>query len=132
MNSVNKNIEEHAASGMSSKLQAVPPESWSPDMQTCDRLMNVWMSRKYLVQLFAEDGGVYRLSICRTEHDGARWLDGITWDELQDLKRQAGFGDSVAVELYPDDNNVVNVANMRHLWLLPEAPEFMWMQEPQA
>jgi hypothetical protein len=31
-----------------------------------------------------------------------------------------------AVEIYPADGDVVAVANMRHLWLLPEAPAFAW------
>ncbi|WP_441316779.1 DUF7694 domain-containing protein [Halomonas sp. hl-4] len=30
------------------------------------------------------------------------------------------------MEVYPDDANIVNVSNMRHLWVLPEQPAFMW------
>jgi hypothetical protein len=57
-----------------------------------------------------------------------RWLDGITWDELQHLKMLAGYGDRVAVEIYPPDSEVVNIANIRHLWLLNEVPTFMWQR----
>lgn len=49
-------------------------------------------------------------------HNGA---DGITWDDLQWLKAAVGFGDREAVEVFPRDCDVVNVANMRHLWVLP-------------
>lgn len=84
-------------------------------------------SRGFLVQEFAEADGVIRLSINRTELRGdGRWTDGITWDELQRLKREAGHGDRVAVEVFPPDSDVVNVANVRHLWLLRGAPAFMW------
>lgn len=86
----------------------------------------VWRSRDFLVQAFQEAGGVMRLSINRTHMDGDRWADGITWDEVQRLKREAGFGDRWAVEIFPADAEVVNVANVRHIWLLPEAPAFAW------
>lgn len=42
------------------------------------------------------------------------------------LKAECGRGDKWAVELYPPDEAVVNVANIRHLWLLPEPPAFGW------
>lgn len=87
----------------------------------------VWRSRNFLVQLFHDPCGFDRLSISRTElgSDG-RLKDGITWDDLQRLKGEAGFGASWAVECYPPDQNVVNVANHRHLFLLTEPPAFGW------
>lgn len=67
-----------------------------------------------------------RLSINKTSHNGDTWDDNITWDELQKIKNECGYGDACAVEIFPPDESVVNVANMRHLWLLPEPPSFMW------
>ena len=32
----------------------------------------------------------------------------------------------MAVEVFPADDQVVNVANMRHLWVLPEPLPFAW------
>jgi hypothetical protein len=55
---------------------------------------------------------------------GDRWADGITWDTLQLLKRECGHGERWAVEVYPPDTDIVNVANMRHLWLLRAPPPF--------
>ena len=55
-----------------------------------------------------------------------RWKDDITWDELQEIKRQAGYGNQMAVEIYPDDLDIVNVANMRHLWILDEPLPIGW------
>lgn len=43
----------------------------------------------------------------------------ITWNELQQVKRDCGRGDVWAVEIYPPDQYVVDAANLRHLWLLP-------------
>lgn len=84
-------------------------------------------SRDFLVQIYPAPGASCRMSACRAKiRDDGNWEDGITWDELQKLKDQAGFGDSWAVEIYPPDQSVVNVANMRHLWILSEPPKFAW------
>jgi hypothetical protein len=85
-----------------------------------------WVSRTHLVQLF-DDSGTDRLSINRADIDNyGMWLDGITWDDLQRIKAEIGFGDRWAVEIFPPDNKVINVANIRHLWLLPTEPDFGW------
>ena len=86
----------------------------------------MWRSNKYLVQVYYEPDGIERLSIHSTEHDGTRWRDGITWDTLQRLKSECGRGDRDALEVYPSDAHVVNVANIRHLWVMPEPVQFAW------
>jgi hypothetical protein len=58
--------------------------------------------------------------------EGDRWADNITWDELQALKTQCGYGGHDAVEVYPPTRDVVNVANIRHLWVLAEKLPFAW------
>jgi hypothetical protein len=85
-----------------------------------------WVSRWFYVQLYLEKSGA-RLSVnrCAITNDG-HWKDDITWDELMKIKGQAGFGDWWAIEIFPPANEVVNVANMRHLWLLKEAPTQAW------
>ena len=93
--------------------------------------IDVLRSRSFLVQMFDEGGGLLRLSVNRTEWDERqqRFRDDITWDDLQRLKAEAGFGNRVAVEVFPPDRLLVNVANMRHLWVLPAAAErlpFVW------
>ena len=88
--------------------------------------IRVFRSCEFLVQIFDHEGAV-RLSVCRTSlRDDGRWDDGISWDELQRLKREAGYGDAFAVEIFPEDRSQVNVANMRHLWILPERLPFAW------
>lgn len=104
-------------------LQSVPREQWPSNIP--DRLVKVFRSREYLVQVFQE-GAFGRLSISRTMLVGDRWRDGISWDDLQRLKREAGFGDYDAVEVFPRDHDIVNVANMRHLWIMPTLLPFAW------
>lgn len=88
----------------------------------------VWRSCDFLVQLFAESYGIVRLSINRTQidPDTMEWRDGISWDELQRLKNLVGYAAREAVEIYPPKRDEVNVANLRHLWVLPERMAFSW------
>lgn len=117
---------ERAAAKRPAVLTLVQRDKW-PDAQYDPKRIEVWLSRDYLVQVFQEAGGVLRLSCGRTtmRPDG-RWNDGITWDELQEVKRQVGHGDDYAIEVYPRDCDVVNVANMRHLWVMPLPLHFGW------
>lgn len=107
-------------------LTQIDRMDWPPNIH--DRIVEVWRSRDFLVQIFNEKFGIERLSINMTTTDGERWLDGISWDDLQRLKRECGRGDKWAVECFPSDRDIVNVANMRHLWVLPEPPPFGWRQ----
>lgn len=105
-------------------LQEVPRHEWpNPNAPQ----VRVLRSRDFLVQVFDEPLPVLvRLSISRTTHNGERWEDGITWDELQRVKREAGYGNMDAVEVFPSDQDVVNVANMRHLFVMAEAIGYAW------
>lgn len=109
----------------SPKLQIVPERDWPASTRTMETLPDVvYRSRFYLVQLFRTDP--VRLSICRAEiaSDG-NFKDGLSWDELQAIKEQIYPGRD-AVEIYPVQKNVVNVANFRHLWIMKEPVEFAW------
>lgn len=93
----------------------------------------MWRSRYFLVQEYSPevDGGPRRLSISKTSvnQNAERWDDGITWDDLQRLKREAGYGGIDAVEVFPSDRDVVNVANMRHLFLMDAPLNFAWRKK---
>lgn len=111
-----------------SSLTEVPESEW-PQVETNERRIKVWVSHNFLVQAFLEhhDSGILRLSVNRVKitKSGA-WKDRITWDELQAIKREVGYGDYYAVEVYPRDRDIVNVANMRHLWVMPEPLPLGW------
>lgn len=96
--------------------------------------IRAWRSRDFLVQLYVDrHSGYQRLSVNRAElnSDGG-WKDGITWDDLQRLKREAGFGAHWALEVYPADDDLVYDANIRHLFLCPERPAMSWTSENAA
>jgi len=87
--------------------------------------LKTWRSRTFLVQLYDQDGHL-RLSVNRVDIDNAgNWKDGITWEQLMECKRACGFGDRWAVEVYPPDAQIVNVAPIRHLFLVDQPP-FAW------
>lgn len=100
------------------ELREWPREDWP--IQNA-KVARCWRSRGFLVQGYTEAAPVViRLSILRTALDQrGGWQQDISWDDLQRLKREAGYGDHEAVEVFPPDRDVVNVANIRHLWILP-------------
>lgn len=108
----------------SKELSFVPEGEWPfsyPSMR------EVYRSQKYLVQVHEEPNGLVRLSICRTSQKGkGQWKDGLTWDELQQIKADIGYADWYGVEVYPRQEDVINVANMRHLWLTREPLGIGW------
>ena len=104
-------------------LTDVPRDEWPRDgMQ-----LRVLRSREFLVQIYSAPApAVVRLSVNRTTLSGERWSDGVSWDDLQRIKAECGYALHDAVEVYPDARDVVNVANMRHLWVMGEPLPFAW------
>ena len=115
-------------------LVPVPPEQWPLGCFSAipaDRHPTaVWRSQDFLVLIFAACNGIERLTVQRTEYGVNRAKDDIKWETLQRLKAECGRGKLDAVEIFPNDRDVVNVANMRHLWVLPEPLSFAWRREP--
>jgi hypothetical protein len=94
--------------------------------------IRAWKSRNFIVQLHdrAEEG-LQRLSVQRAGANAGilpqnRDLRPISWDELMAVKSDCGFADSWACELLPAAGQVVDVAPMRHIWILSQAPTFGW------
>jgi hypothetical protein len=108
-------------------LVEVPRDEWPNSGPP--GLLTLYRSRDYLVQVFNEghDRVLVRLTVNRaavTPRGG--WQQDIPWEDLQRLKREAGYGHCDAVEVFPPDEDVVNVANMRHLWVLVDSLPFAW------
>lgn len=118
------------------ELVNVPRDQWSASLvgltstmrgESGTEVVAMFRSRSHIAVVYCEAPGRLRLSVCRARlNDDGQFEDGLTWDELQEVKRQAGFGDMWAVEVYPAAARVVNVANQRHLWLLPGPPPVAW------
>ena len=110
-------------------LEEVPEEEWRRKGHPPGGVIKVFRSRDFLVQVYsAQAPAIYRITVGRTvlDEDGGRWRDGITWDDLQRIKHECGFGSYHAVEVFPSDCDLVNVANLRHLWILHDPPAFAW------
>lgn len=107
----------------------MPKETWPPipaGLSPGVVRMRLLRSREFVIQIFDEHGTI-RITVIRTLLDKrGRWKDGITWDELQQIKRWCGYADEIAVEIYPRESDVIDVANMRHLWILKEPLPFGW------
>lgn len=89
-----------------------------------------YRNKDFLVQVFFLDNDYVRMSVNISDivefhtDKGPIWKDGISWDDLQLIKAKLGYGDRDAVECYPKDKDVVNVANIRHLFILPKDHDF--------
>lgn len=84
-------------------LVEVPQDQW-PASTSAARIQpqRTLRSRHFLVQIFPAEPGATRITVNRTEIDRrGGWADGITWDQLQDIKRQCGYAEAQAVEIYP-------------------------------
>ncbi len=111
------------------KFEEIPKDKW----QKLDSKppIKVFYNKKFLVQIIDDNGNI-RITVNRTEiqhykkDTTAQWKDGISWDDLQEIKNSLGFERTWMVEIYPPEDRVVNVANMRHLWLLDEPPKYGW------
>lgn len=104
-----------------------------------ERPFAVKRNRHFIVQLYhyetKEWGMCVRLSCNRTNLDvQGNWCDGITWDELQEIKSKCGYGDRVALEVFPEDSELIMDSNMRHLIVLPlnTRPSFAWTRKENA
>lgn len=113
-----------------SVLEPVPSETWPASPHGAPIPESVFRSAYFLAQVFREKVG-YRISVQRCSVVGLRdngepiWAEQISWDDLMGVKRQVGFSGQWAVEVYPPDEDIVNVANMRHLWVIAE-PVYGW------
>jgi hypothetical protein len=92
----------------------IPRSGWPTEIEPPIGMTRLFKNARLLVFFCDRPGGLQLMMVQRI--DGR---DGLTWDELYETKNVLGFADFEAVEIYPRVDMLVNVANMRHLWLLP-------------
>ena len=116
------------------QLAEVPADQWPPRRpDQTEYPERLWRSRSYLVQQVAckpfAGIEVRRLSVNRvTIGSSGHWDADIPWEDLQQIKRETGHADWYGVEVFPRDRDLVNVANMRHLWLLAKPLPIGWFE----
>jgi hypothetical protein len=127
-----------AAAARPARMTEIPRARWpvhylnDPSAPT-----KVYESSRYLAQLYDAGGlegrAAMRLSICRvTLKDDGRWEEDLQWSELMQVKRECDFGDWYAMEVYPADADIVDVANMRHLWILATPLSIGWFRSAHS
>jgi hypothetical protein len=106
-------------------LQEIPKDQW-PEHPPTD-LLHVWRSKKFLVQVFnAPAPALVRMTVNRTAMAATGWKEEISWEDLQRLKLECGYGEQDAVEVFPRQRDIVNVASMRHIWIMVDPLDFIW------
>jgi hypothetical protein len=120
-------LKANAAQYPKDRFELIPQSQW-PIAGQNDKRIKLWCSRQFLVQAFQERGGVIRLTVTKNKlgFGDRTFADGVTWDELQWIKSAVGYGDRMAVEIYPEDALIVNDCNMRHLWILASPIDIGW------
>ncbi len=107
-------------------MTEVPRHKW-PSYAGRSEPVAVWRSSGFLAVVYREHDGIMRISVNTTSiHRDGSWFGPISWESLQKIKSEVGYGDREALEVYPRDADVVNVANMRHLWVMPGPLQFGW------
>ena len=115
---------------MGPEMRELPPDEWPlmPGWET--KPLRAWISNKFLAVLYEQRiDGKRRLTVNQTRRNGKSWRDGITWDELQRVKNECLGEDVWCVEVDPAQTDLVNVSNMRHLWVLDGPPETRFPKE---
>jgi hypothetical protein len=84
-------------------------------------VLGAWRSDRFYAVAYPSSYPIVlcRLTVNRVEvNERGSWLSGISWDDLYRIKNECGYGDYDAVEVFPKEANLINVANMRHLWVM--------------
>lgn len=104
------------------QLVSVPRDQWETYPTN---LLEVWRNARYLVQVYS-DGGNTRISVNRVTLQAGGWAEHIPFEDLMQIKAAVGYKYRQAIEIYPPESKLVNVANMRHLWVLPHDLAIGW------
>lgn len=123
-----KQLQHLKSLGVTDELKELPNNKWGHVQEDPNRI-KVFASIDFLVQIFKVNDFVVRVTVNKTMLAGDSWQDNIKWEELQEIKAKIGYGDHDAVEIFPKDCDVVNVSNMRHLFVFLNSPyqvDFIW------
>lgn len=99
-------------------------KNWPDELRLVDAideaegLIEVWRSNRFLVQVYAVNEAVERLSMCRT-HGDEDMKAALTLYEMQRLKKECGRESLEGVVILPPDTEPIDIdsGNMRHLWV---------------
>ena len=126
-----RSMAKRKATTFPAELTKVRREEWPTTVTEDEKRTQVWLSREFIVQVYDEAPQFghqqVRISVNRAATTlSGDYAEGISWEDLQRIKRAVGFGTWYGVEVFPPDADIVNVANMRHLWLFNGALPIGW------
>jgi hypothetical protein len=117
-----------------SRLEDVSGEIFFIPAQNAPTKAYVDRERGVVVQVW-EDGtpgydgtpweGTYRVAIKHTrannpsQHGKRGFAKPVTWDDMQAIKDHF-WPERIAIEIYPPHDKIVDVADMRWMWVLPK------------
>lgn len=81
-------------------------------IQQESNVAQIFMNDKYQVAKYPANGGVIHLSIKRIDRHHL-----MDWRDLQDIKNQLVGEENEALQLFPRESRVVDMANQFHLWV---------------
>jgi hypothetical protein len=90
-----------------------------------DQLPELWRDDDHLALVHRFGSGLDQLSVQRFDGEPVKG-----WDDLQRIK-SAIYGPHVeAVELYPDEDRLVDMGNTRHLWIRTDGSRWPFGFDP--
>jgi len=98
-------------------VQVPIPTHLLASFPACGHCESFWVNRSHSVQVYhvASDwGDLLHLMVRR--HDE---LPIRSWAEMQSIKNEIVGAERTAVEVFPAESQLVDSANMYHLWVLP-------------
>jgi hypothetical protein len=96
------------------KWNAAHAGSWGP-------MIGYWHNALYIVMAYDRStswGRIVHLAIRKLDNDGPG--SDVPWAHKQRIKTELIGPRRVAIELFPSEHELVDEANMYHLWVLPE------------
>ena len=79
----------------------------------------IWLNNKYQVNIRHLSNGWTWLSIKRLDKKSIH-----DWRDLQTIKNKLTSSDREGLELYPDENRLVDSSNQYHIWVMPKGEKF--------
>lgn len=103
-------------------------KGWDLNAMVRDHLSTeIWMNDRYTahVDRFTQGTGVAHISFRRSDRRPVR-----DWRDVQRIKNDIAGEHIWAMEIYPDEDHLVDGANQYHLWCLHpgEVPPFGWVE----
>lgn len=98
--------------------EGASPEAWARMRVRVGDLAYVVKNNIFIVQVYRRQtarGVALQLAVRRNDEEEIRG-----WDDLQRVKNEIAGPERTAIEIFPPEAEVMDQANMRHLFVLPE------------